>query len=117
MIVLLSMAYTSKHKVSSRRQGQAAPSNGIGAAVKRLLMRAMMRVLRFAWRQLVWWVWIGGIALCGYLVVMHTRYTVVGSILFCIAFIIAVCWFMELTHYEDGGIYDDRRVKPRESPL
>jgi hypothetical protein len=110
------MAHSSKRK-SRLPDTQIASSHGIGAVVQRLAVRAARHVLRFLWRQIVWWIWIGGIALGGYLIVMHTHYTWIGGIMFCIAFGVAICWFMDLIHYEDGGDYSDRPARPRESSL
>lgn len=91
-------------------------SNSAGSALQRLGRRAAQRLLHFLYKQLLWAAWVGGISLAGYLIAMHTRYTWVAAGLFCVAFILACCWFMDLIHYEDDG-YTERSSRRRESPL
>lgn len=87
----------------------------MSTALKRLARRAGARVLRFVWRQVRWWLWIGGFVAGSYLA-MYLRYMWVGVILLWIAIFVAVAWFMQLIRYEERE-YEDRSGKLRESPI
>ncbi len=78
----------------------------------------MKWLYRFLWRQLKYCLWIGGLLAGGYVALEYFHQFWVGSIMFFVAVIVTVAWFLSFFNSEtwtnDG--YDDQSRRHRESP-